>query len=272
MFFINKTLIIIVLYNERLASSASFNSLIKCKEELNIYVYDNSALSDESATRYPFVTYVHNPANPGVSTAYNSGAKFAQQNAKNWLLLLDQDTILPNNFVEMLEQQMNNQPESDLFAMRLLKNENLISPCGYKYKRGYALSEMSAGRNAIKHITFLNSGLIISVDLFLKAGGYDPNVPLYFSDFVFVNRLRKLTDYFVLLPINLTHNLSSDDMSNIPAFKVRYDLYIKGAIEAKKSENDGGGYYYLAVLLRAVKLSLLLGDKYYIKSFFKKLY
>ena len=264
-------LIVIVLYKEKLRDSISFKSLNVCKIANKILVYDNSPVIDNEAVRNKAFFYVHDERNLGVSYAYNEAAQLALKLGKKWLLLLDQDTELPEGFMEDVENMSKAHPPVSLYAMKLYSNGQLISPSGYRYKKGYLLNYIEIGLNKLNNITFLNSGLLISTALFLKAGGYDKNVPLYFSDFVFINRLRRMIDSFVLLPIELIHNLSSNDETDIPSFKVRYNFYLDGAFQAMKSERNGYIAYYLTTFLRAVKLTVKLKDFYFMKFYLKKL-
>lgn len=268
MFSLDKLLVVIVLYKERLEDALPFKAVKNAN--VNCFVYDNSPFSDTELEDYSFVKYVHDPSNPGVSMAYNKGAEFARAEGKEWLLLFDQDTRLPEGFFMKLLLQMKG-ASSGLYAMKLFKENTLISPCGYKYKRGFSLKNINEGRNSLKNISFLNSGLLISRELFDKAGGYDESVPLYFSDFIFINRLRTVTNSYTLLSIDLFHSLSSNDMSNLVLFKGRYSLYLKGIKESIKSERKGSFYYYISSLLRAVKLTINLKDAYYLKDYWGKL-
>ncbi len=264
--------VVIVLYKEKLADSISFKSfgninLKKCE----VLIYDNSPQLDIDAKSNESVTYLHDPRNLGVSYAYNKGAELAKERGKNWLLLLDQDTELPFNFIGEIENQTKKYPSSSLYAMRLLNNQALFSPSGYRFKKGYLLKGMMPGLNRLDNITFLNSGLLLSTDLFSEAGGYDNSVPLYFSDFVFINRLRKIISTFVLLPINLNHSLSSNDETDIPSFKIRYQFFMDGAFQALKSEKNGYIAYYISTFLRAVKLSVKLKDTHYLSAYLAKI-
>lgn len=264
-------LIVIVLYKEKLNAAQSFSTIVKGNSTQDIYVYDNSPERDFDAEKYSFVTYFHDSSNAGVSTAYNKGAQHAQKEKKEWLLLLDQDTSIPPDFINNLILEVEKKQGYELYATRLLNHGKLLSPCGYKFKRGYQLDDLETGVQPIHDITFLNSGLLISLDLFTRVNGYDASVPLYFSDFVFVNKLRKLINAFVLLTIELHHNLSSNDMTDIRAFKIRYDLYLKGAFEAYRSEKSGLISYVLTTFFRAAKLSYTFKDGYYIISYFSNL-
>lgn len=263
-------LVVIVLYKQKLDDSLSYISFNSKKINNKVFVFDNSPLIDIDASKNKAVIYRHDYRNLGVSYAYNEAAKVALKLGKDWLLLLDQDTQLPEGFMDDVENIPKAYPPVSLYAMKLYSNRNLISPSGYKYKKGYILNRIEVGLNKLTNITFLNSGLLISTEAFLKAGGYDNNVPLYFSDFVFINRLRKVIDSFVLLPIDLIHDLSSNDESDIPSFKVRYDFYLDGAFQALESEQNGHLAYYLTTFLRAVKLSVKFSDFYFMKRYLNK--
>lgn len=271
MFSLDKLVVIIVLYKEKLLDATPFRIEGVNSIAVDWFVYDNSPEIDPDAGNYSFVKYTHDPTNPGVSMAYNKGAEYARALGKEWVLLFDQDTELPTDFFEVLVNKVNSGPESQLYAMKLFKEGALISPGGYKYKRGYMLTDMKTGENSMNNVTFLNSGLLVSLDLFFEAGGYDENVPLYFSDFIFINRIRKVSRSFTLLPVNLMHNLSSNDMTNIGEFKARYDLYLKGIKESIMSEDNGHGFYYSVSFLRALKLTFTLRDRYYLKSYWRHL-
>ncbi|MBD3749610.1 MAG: glycosyltransferase [Sphingobacteriales bacterium] len=266
-FSIKNLQIIIVLFKEKISTSISYKSITESDPEINVFIYDNSPTRDPDAEKFPNVVYIHDKRNLGVSTAYNEGAKFAKSKNIEWLLLLDQDTQVPVNFLSQLKLNINMTNPLNLYAMRLYSNGMLLSPCGYKFKRGNFLRNIKEGKNNLKKITFLNSGLLLSTELFFKVQGYDKNVPLYFSDFVFINRLRKHIKTFTLLPIDLIHNLSSNDTKDKKKFQGRYNLYLKGAFEALASEKEGYISYFATTFFRAIKLSLTLKDSYYIKSF-----
>lgn len=268
MFSLDKLVIIIVLYKQKLKDALPFMGITSCEasNQISWYVYDNSTTPDADAKNYHNVSYYHDPKNPGVSAAYNRGANYARSVSRSWLLLFDQDTEVPENFLFNLQLQISTFTPSQLYSLRLFSAGALLSPCGYRFKRGYSLNNIEVGQNSIRNISFLNSGLLLSIELFYKAGQFDESVPLYFSDFVFVNRLRKVTDSFVLLPIDLKHSLSSNNMSNEKAFRERYEMYLKGKSEAINSEGSRA-LYEITALLRALKLTAKLRSAYYLKCY-----
>lgn len=258
-FDLDKLLVIIVLYKQKLGDSPPYIEYLKNPSpKIKWFVYDNSPELDREEKMESNVEYFHDSLNSGVSKAYNVGAEYAKLIKKEWLLLFDQDTELPSSFFLQLEKDIKNKPFSELYVMKLYKGENMISPSGYRYKRGFLLNHINIGINSIEYKTFLNSGLLLSLSLFEKVGGYDNDVPLYFSDFIFINRIRRVQKTFFLLDINLIHDLASNEMSDVEAFITRYKFYLVGAKQSIRSEPDGHIFYYVSSFLRAVKLFIKL--------------
>ena len=57
------------------------------------------------------INYLHDPENSGVSRAYNVGALHAKKNQRQWILLLDQDTTLPDTFLERYGDAIEKNPK-----------------------------------------------------------------------------------------------------------------------------------------------------------------
>lgn len=104
-------LVVLVLYKCPLSGSASIASLASAfraqpalLRNCHILVWDNSP-SPQEITEPPFpFDYRHAGANLGVSGAYNQALKAAEAANCAWMLLLDQDTTIPPDFLPaMLE-------------------------------------------------------------------------------------------------------------------------------------------------------------------------
>lgn len=254
-----KILIVIVLYKQSLDDCQSFNVLKKIKnKQIALFVYDNSP-SRGNVIHFPEslqIMYMHNPSNPGVSKAYNEGSSYAKKNGFDYLLLLDQDTELPENFIYELEKINSAVTTYPLVSFRLMRAGEQLSPFNYRFKRGSMMVNQSeSGVHPLKNISLLNSGILISVELFDKAGGYDENVELYFSDFVFLNRVRRIQKDFYISPIVFKHSMSSDDTSNLESFMQRFKFYLIGARQASVSENCYS-IYAITTFLRVIKVAI----------------
>ena len=66
-----------------------------------VFIYDNSA---QSRAKPPAdlerCDYVHNPGNGGTAAAYRAALSVARERGIDWLLLLDHDTQLPEDFLD----------------------------------------------------------------------------------------------------------------------------------------------------------------------------
>lgn len=252
--------IVIVLYKIQLEESVSFQSILNAhrgEEVISIFVYDNSPfpqkLKEYSGLN---MTYEHNPNNPGVSKAYNTGAQYALQNRKNWILLLDQDTTLPNEILSKFNTAINQHPLIKLFAPKLiLENGRIFSPCRYFFKRGFHLNEITAGIHSFEKLAPVNSGMLINLSTFFISGGYNNSVKLDFSDFQFVERFRKIEPNFCVIDVECQQDFSDNQVS-VSNQITRFRFYCEGALEITKDGLLDWLQYYIIVFARACKLTM----------------
>ena len=216
--FLDDLLIIIVIYEIKIGESPAFSSLTNALNSVScsstFFIYDNSSVSQAIPENNPgSLFYYHDAINPGVSKAYNEGFKKAKAIHKKWLLISDQDTGFPAGYFEKVKATMNT-CTSDEFFVPVLKNESwFVSPFRFKLGRGVVLNEIDRQSYPLDHYRFINSGLLISVALFEKCGGYDERFPLDFSDLAFAHRIMKYQDKFVVIPATCTHHLSSEEQN-----------------------------------------------------------
>ena len=248
--------IVIVLYHTELADSKSYQSVSKAfktyaadHRPIDLIVVNNGPLSitineDDPLFRFHFKELLDNP---GVSKAYNIAAALAGDLQKRWLLILDQDTHLPPDFWNQYCQSIRGYPNMPVYAPRLYADNILISPCGYRYYRGYLLTDLAAGTHPMQGRNVLNSGLLIDVNAFRRVEGYDEKVRLYFSDFVFFDRLKEQYTTFAVVDVNLQHELSSTDYSAQSTAVQRFSLYCEGARAASKHEVIRSFLYFITV-------------------------
>lgn len=255
-------LAVIVVYQQRLADSRSFQSLrvaaAAASMQVDLFVYDNSPAAQSPPSDPAFaIHYRHDPSNPGVSKAYNAAADFAAETGKTWMLLLDQDTMLPPNTFAAYAAATN--MDQALLAPRLWENGRLYSPCRYFFGRGFHLRNISAGSHSLDHRNLLNSGLCIRLDLFERAGRFNEKIPLYFSDFEFINRVRHVAPTFAVVDLDCQHTLADVRGRDLAAAQRRFRYYAAGAATSAGSFVDR---FVLAcgVGLRALKLTLTFGS------------
>lgn len=268
---------VIVLYKQRLENAKSLvvlNDYLKAKGEImDLFVYDNSPepMYENNFTFGNFnVQYVHDKVNAGVSKAYNSGAAYGLTIKKSWLLLLDQDTVFPSNFPVIYEDAVNAQPDLQLFAPVLrTQYGDIMSPGIYKRKRVYWVKEMPEGKYSIQQYSPVNSGLLISLAAFQKAGGYNEAVRLDFADFQFIERFAKHYDWFYTLNLVCEQDFSAYD-TNPDKLRHRFAFFCEGARNCERA-GVADRFWYLAWTIRRMGgLMLKNRDARYLQIFIRK--
>jgi GT2 family glycosyltransferase len=114
----SKVCVCLVLYGCGLRNTRSFAVLRRAAEKrggaVRLFVQDNSPLAALDAgfiEGFGGFSFVHDPANPGVSRAYNRALDYAEKSGSEWLLLLDQDTELPEDYFDVLEDWLRKHPD-----------------------------------------------------------------------------------------------------------------------------------------------------------------
>jgi len=271
--FADDLLVIIVIYKTSLEACESFQSVMAMRPQssnLNIFVYDNSP-TPQHVKKYEGlnITYLHDDKNSGVSTAYNSGAEHAKDNGKNWLLLLDQDTSLPNSVLNEYDKSIDKNQDIKLFAPILkLRDGKIFSPSRYRFKRGFFIDSINPGIHSLFKLAPVNSGMMINTKAFFEVGGYNEKVKLDFADFQFVERFRKSFTYFFVLNVECEQDFSNEGGS-YESQSTRFIFYCQGARNIENINIWDWFQYNTVVLIRAIRLTLRFGKPSFLGAYFK---
>src|SRR5258706_4331946 len=203
-------LVVLVLFKCTLQESAAFISLTQDLngDKCSLFIYDNSPQEQALANRVWDILYVHDPSNPGVSKAYNEGFKRAKELKKTWMLLVDQDTEFPRGVFEKYAEAIR---ENIRVVVPILDDDKgIVSPLKFSFGGGQRLKHHSGkSKLDMKDYFFHNSGLLISVNTFEKAGMYDENLRLDFSDFSFIYRLTNHEEHIGVVDIHCLQYMAS---------------------------------------------------------------
>jgi len=264
-----EVLVVIVLYKKRLRESENFISLeksVSCNhcENVDLYIYDNSPEPQEiEPNKYFNIIYVHNPTNPGVSTAYNTACKKAESLNKQWILIFDQDTPLPLEAIEEYHKAiLELEPEINIIAPKLFSENRMISPCKYILHRGFPRSKMPAGKFQIKGHSFLNSGLLLKVCSIKKIGFFDENLFDY-SDHDFIIRFARENKFAKIINLELKHDWSSSANTNDEKTVNRFAMLAGASWYMTKKYHSPFPIFWL--IARSLKLFFLTKRSEYIK-------
>jgi len=272
--FLDSILCTIVLYKSNLNDSNAYKSIVSILEKENqhidFFIYDNSPIPDNNIhfknSNNASITYINNIENPGVSKAYNEAYKEASNKNKTFLLLMDQDTICPNNIFIEYYNSVIKYNDIKLFTPKLISNDLILSPCNYFHGRGSAKKNISEGIHNFHKNSLLNSGILISTKVFAEVGGYNEQIRLDFSDFYFINKFKKKYSQFVVTNAVCMHSLSSDEIS-VEKNLERFKIYCEGARNFQSLTNFI--WIFLISGYRMLKFTLKHKDIRFFIQFFK---
>jgi rhamnosyltransferase len=181
----SKLLAVVVSFNpdanrlERLLSIVS-------KQVDEVFIYDNysenrTAVSELGAKLGLQVVLFNE--NHGLSISYNHAMQYAVKNGFSHLLLLDQDSIPSDHFVEMLYKGFAQDDKIAVVVPSILdeKSGNSITP-----KQEFEIVQ-----------NLINSGSLFRVDILSSLNGYDERLFIDYADYEISYRLRK-NDYLIL--------------------------------------------------------------------------
>lgn len=259
----NDILFVIVLYKESLCESSSFrtitNSLKKNihKDERGLlYVYDNSPVS-QVVQEHPLwnIIWVKDPANSGLSTAYNKAAKVALQNSKKWLFLMDQDSTFPLGTIEEYVRMINLNRDIYLFSLIVkIKDGRIMSPYKKKMKWGKFINDASSGIYNLQKFGVINTGLCIRLDIFNASGGYNEKVKIDGADFQFLERVSSVISNFYVVNIIAQQRFSLFELDK-DKLAERYRVFLADVCNFDKNSIYDKFFYKILIVKRTLRLT-----------------
>lgn len=269
--FLDKLMVVLVLHKMEVHESPTVISLTTALQSIqqraSIFIYDNSP-HDHSYKLNEFwaTTYKHDSSNPGVSKAYNEGFKCAKAQNKTWMLLVDQDTEFEKDFFFKIKHAIENNPDQKLIVPIMMDEKGMLSPFLFHFGRGIRLKKIKAGQYQLEEKKFINSGLLISRDLFELAGGFDDRYKLDFSDLAFIERLKSITNGFSVIDSKCRHSLFVTKRSSVEETLVRFKIYCQSA--NLLGNQTGNFWVYVWKHLRAIVFSFKYFDWRFIAATF----
>jgi rhamnosyltransferase len=232
--FFEDLLVVLVIYKMRINESPAFRSLTRAlrfsSQSATLFIYDNSLHPQLYEQRQNCkINYRHDPTNPGVSKAYNEGFVFAKSENKKWMLLVDQDTEFKKDVLLKYKIAIEENNGEQIFVPVLKDTNGIVSPFLFHFGLGMRLKEVEPRRYQLSQKKFINSGLLVAVDLFGKAGGFDEQLKLDFSDLAFIQRLNARAQSFSVIDSCGVHSLSSAESRSVHETLHRFRLYCKAS-------------------------------------------
>ena len=220
----NRLFVTVVLYEKKwqevLAAPLLENAIYNKK--IQLLIYDNSKKKQEDDFFcHSEVTYVHDKTNSGLAEAYNKGFSLAKED--DLLLLLDQDTVFTEAYLELLLNQPLDATIGAIVPLVFSQGKQ-ISPVMSDRYINRKLVYPGVGRKTVR-LMAINSGTALSIKALRKINGFNRNFPLDFLDHWLFYRLYQ-EEYAILVTEEIIeHDLSVMHYQTMT--KERYDQILK---------------------------------------------
>jgi GT2 family glycosyltransferase len=213
---------VVVLYKCTFGESRTVLSLLQCcredkdiADQLSILFYDNSPDAQEfDATAWPSMraAYQHPAENGGLAAAYSEALAAAREQHIEWLLLLDQDTLLYPAFFHALSAATKSPPaEICAIVPKLVQEGKLITPQVVAFFQNRYLPAGFSGVYPTK-ITAMNSAACLRVQAMVDIGGFPAKYWLDYLDHVVFYWLQAAGGKVLILDMAIEHRLSLKNM------------------------------------------------------------
>lgn len=268
-----RLLAVVVLYKQKPSDSSTLKSLRAAisrldpgQADVRIVLYDNTPGGQDRAAALPSdVHYEADTENGGLAKAYNYALQVAHENGYDWLLTLDQDTMLPPDFMGKLANTITHvAPLNHVAAIvpSISSDGRLISPSVPRLYWAYAMHfpDNFIGISPHDLTLAVNSASTLRVSALRAAGGYDPRFWLDYCDVVMFYRLQSNHQrVFIAGNIHVEHEASVLDLMNRTTPARYANIYV--AAEAFSDEYLGNIERTIQVLKLFYQLCRLCLDR-----------
>lgn len=237
----NKTLlyVVIVLYKTRLEDSITYKTwsenvyLLKdCSYQLLIY---NNSPEVEVPASDLYTVYVPT-ANNMLAGAYNYALIQAYNLGCTWLLLIDQDTTITQQYVMALQDALQHSSTNEQYSAIvpvLKQGGSCLSPVLFDVKYGPFHNRLPMAKqqdveniNPNHCVVAFNSLSLLSVKDVIEIGGFSEKYPLDMLDYDYFYKFYKRNKKVKVLPVEINHSLSLNSIAESMSL-MRFEGYIK---------------------------------------------
>ena len=194
-----KIFAIVVLYKMLPSESPTVNSLLQARTkscaagvDFSLLVWDNTPGGQTLGEPPTGVRFYSAPENLGLSKAYNEALKIASDEGYEWLLTLDQDSVLPDGFLNKLfaiSDELRGSTNVAAIVPTVSGDGRHLSPfrfAGNALPRPVGPGFVGLSNGAVYAV---NSAATVRISDVIAAGGYNPLFPLDISDIDLFHRL-----------------------------------------------------------------------------------
>lgn len=266
---------ILIVYNRRVEETKTVSSLLRnfakspaAFGDFKLVIYDNSPETRKAALDLPFQSeYVHSAENKGLAAAYNYALRKAAETGRGWLLLLDQDSDLPVDFIAGLARDLpliEKDPAVSAVVPKMRYKDEYFSPSRDLFGGTVRPIDMNHKGICDFKAFAIGSGCAVRVSFLQGVGGFDEFYWLDFLDrwlFAVINERGGkvyVTDSVVdheLSVLDYDKFMTEKRYANILRYETVFMREHKPPIERF--------VYYLRLVKRIVYLFFTAGNKNY---------
>lgn len=273
----NSIYVVILNWNGYDDTSECIYSLLNINySNCKIVVVDNGSSKDDCSLlkkNFPEIIVLRSETNLGFTGGNNLGIEYAMKMNPDYILLLNNDTVVEPNFIEPLLEVFQKNSEAGIAAPQInyFTEPKKIWTEGGKISKirgsGFAYSERNDYGKIMddKEVSFVSGCcMLIKKEVFEKVGVFDDNFFLYVEDADLCYRTTQV-GYKIIVSHNskIYHKVSSstkENLSLLPTYYVtRNRLYFS-------KKNFGSRYYFtltylvMAMIFKSL-IWFLIGDK-----------
>lgn len=251
----------------------------------NVIIVDNNSNdnSEEEIKKYietkKNLIFIQSGKNLGFSGGNNVGIKYAIDNGADYICLLNNDTIVKHDFLNILVETMENDASIGIAAGKIMYHSQpdvIWSAGGYiDYKRalgchyGMMKNISNPNYNTEKEVTFLTGCLqLIRREVFHKIGFYDDEYFLYMEDVDFCYRCRNSGYKLKYIPSShIYHKVSASTGNGSPL--MLYYMTRNRLLYNKKNQKNIVMRLYLYIFISMKLLLEFIRNRQNLKYFMK---
>jgi len=261
-----RILAVIVLYKNSIDQSSTCISIRDQSEydrdAFTFLVYDNSPIANSTGLPSGWM-YVSDPTNKGLSAAYNHAISRCKESGARWLLLLDQDSRLPDNFFINLQAdtaRCSQHSEIAAIVPLVFSKQRQISPVipRFGFDRSYAITHSATPR----WLAAINSAACIRVSFVESIGGFSDEFWLDYLDHWLFRKIYDTAHSVFVSEMRVEHSLSVADFNEgLDVNRYKNVLAAERAFTNRHLPRLGRPILALRLMIRAVKHAIRTRNK-----------
>lgn len=205
---------VVVLYNLTFLESTTITSLNKLlasgsfPEITEVLIFDNSSESNIPSRLEQRFSYYHSGENVGLARAYNYALEQINP-AVEWLVTLDQDTVISREYLNELIVKASKLPKTVVAIAPIIKDQQQqISPVRSDTLRPLHKPLPKSDHTYSQDIMVINSATAVRVDFLQKIEGYNEVFSLDYLDHWLSWKIFEESSSLMILKASLLHSLS----------------------------------------------------------------